>query len=226
MTQNEILNRLLLLKDEKYADFSASLIPGLPRGRIIGVRLPKLRRLAAEISKSGCADEFLGALPHRFHEENLLHAFIIGQVKDFSVSLKLTGEFLPYIDNWAVCDSFFPKGLTANYEKLYEKIRLWAADEKPYTVRFAVGMLMRCFLDERFSPEHLTLVTNIRSGEYYVNMMRAWYIATALYKQWEPAAAVLESRALDKVTHAMAIRKACESRRITPEQKAYLKTLK
>ncbi len=214
------------MKDDKYREFNSSLIPNVKSELVIGVRTPELRRYAAELAKRDDIGEFLAALPHEYFEENQLHAFIIERTRNYDECLRQVEEFLPYIDNWATCDQRAPKALIKYPERLIETVRRWISSDKPYTVRYGVGMLMRAYLDENFSPEYPELVAGIESQEYYVNMMRAWYFATALAKQYEAVIGYFESERLDLRTHNKAIQKACESYRVSGEHKAYLKALK
>ena len=214
------------LRDEKNAAFVAKLIPELDPGTILGARTPALRKLAKELWRAEDVTGFLAALPHRLFEENGLHAFFLEQIRDFDRCLEETERFLPYLDNWATCDSLSPPVFARHRAELLARIRVWLASEKPYTVRFGIGMLMRHFLEEDFRPEMLDWVCAVRSEEYYVNMMRAWYFATALAKQEQAALPLLRERRLDPWTHNKTIQKAVESRRISDERKAELRALR
>ena len=223
----EIQRRLFELQDEKYGEFQRKLMPTVAPESVIGVRTPQLRALAKEIYGSPEAEGFLREeLPHKYYEENNLHAMLIEQIKDYELCVEALDRFLPYVDNWATCDTMFPKALGRRLPELLEKIKLWTASGETYTIRFGIGMLMRFYLDGNFNGEILELVSGVRSEEYYVNMMRAWFFATALAKQYEAALAYLEKEKLDAWTHNKTIRKAIESYRISDEQKAYLRTLK
>ncbi len=221
-----IQERLFALQDEKYGDFQSNLIPGLPRENMIGIRMPAMRKLAKEFAKEEEAAAFLKQLPHTYYDENILHALLIASIQDYDACMEAVEAFLPYIDNWAVCDCLSPKVFGKHKAELLQKIRFWIPSKHTYICRFGMGMLMRWFLDEDFKPEYLEMPAAVRSEEYYVNMMTAWFFATALAKQWEAAIPYLEQRRLDPWTHNKAIQKARESYRITPEQKEYLKTLK
>lgn len=222
----EIRQRLFEIRDDKYQQFNSSLIPNVNSELVIGVRTPELRKYVAELAKREDIGKFLAALPHEYFEENQLHAFIIEKTRDYDRCLSEVEEFLPYIDNWATCDQCIPKVLTKNPERLIEAVRRWVSSDKPYTVRYGIGMLMRAYLDDGFEPEYPQLVAGVESQEYYVNMMRAWYFATALAKQYEAVIGYFEDGRLDLWTHNKAIQKACESYRVNNEHKAYLKTLK
>lgn len=222
----DILDTLFSMQDEAYRDFQAKLTPELPRERFIGVRTPQLRGLAKELVKSGEYEGFISGLPHSYFDENQLHAFIISEIKDYEKAIAETEKFLPFVDNWATCDQLRPKSFAKNKDKLILRVREWLKSDKTYTVRFAVGMLMCHWLDDDFDPEYLDLAANIESGEYYINMMRAWYFATALAKQYDSAVKYLEERRLNPWTHNKTIQKARESLRVSDERKAYLNTLK
>ena len=226
MNREEIVAELFRLQDKKYADMQKKIIPTVDPDRIIGVRTPELREFAKTLYKDTSADLFLAELPHRYFDEDQLHAFVISLEKDFNVCIEKIEEFLPYIDKWATCDQLSPKAFKKEPEKLLPYIRTWIGSNEIYTVRFATGMLMRFFLDEKFDTKYADMVAAIRSEEYYINMMIAWYFATALAKQYTAILPYIEERRLDAWTHNKAIQKSIESYRITPEQKAYLKTLK
>lgn len=217
---------LFQLQDKSYRDFQSKLIPTIPVETIIGVRIPALRKLAKEYGKDPESVEFLKQLPHTYYDENILHALLVAEIKDYEVCVKEVEHFLPYVDNWAVCDIFSPKVFRKNKDKLIDKIREWTASGQPYTCRFGMEMLMTHFLDEDFRVEYLEIPAAVHSEEYYVNMMIAWFYATALAKQWDATIGYIEDQRLDTWTHNKTIQKARESYRITPEQKEYLKTLK
>ena len=217
---------LFQLQDKGYRDFQSKLIPTIPAETIIGVRIPAIRKLAKEYGKDPESVEFLKQLPHTYYDENILHALLVAEIKDYEVCEKEVECFLPYVDNWAVCDIFSPKVFRKNKDKLIDKIREWTASDHPYTCRFGMEMLMMHFLDENFRPEYLEIPAAVHSEEYYVNMMIAWFYATALAKQWDATIGYIEDQRLDTWTHNKTIQKARESYRITPEQKEYLKTLK
>ncbi|MEL3898916.1 DNA alkylation repair protein [Treponema phagedenis] len=223
---NKIQTHLFSLQDKTYAEFSRKLMPTVNPETVIGVRTPDLRKFAKELVKQNAATEFLLSLPHTYFEENQLHALILAQCKDFTALMPQVESFLSYIDNWATCDVFSPKIFKKHLQALLPHIRKWLTAKHTYTVRFAVGMLMEYYLDDAFETQHSDMVAAIRSEEYYVNMMIAWYFATALVKQWEHALPYLQEKKLQTWTHNKTIQKAVESYRIAPEQKIYLKTLK
>ena len=218
-------------RDEKYAGFQGGLIPGTPIERMIGVRTPDLRALAKtllfmETLQPGTVPAFLSDLPHYYFDEDQLHAFLISEEKDFDRCLSETEAFLPFINNWATCDQLSPKAFKKTPERLLLEIQGWLRSDRTYTVRFAIGCLMQYFLDARFDPKYPKMVSEVRSEEYYIRMMIAWYFATALAKQYDAVLPYLQKKRLDPWTHNKTIQKAVESRRITEERKEYLKTLK
>lgn len=268
MTPAELVKQLLAEQDLKYRDFHASLLPNIDKKSIIGVRVPTMRKIAKEFVDSAAkgaakaaatstvaaaktlpkdVSSFLDKLPHRYFEENQVHLFVVERIKDFDECLRRVEQFLPYIDNWAVCDGKSPKALLKDEARFLARIKIWLKSCEPYTVRFGVNMLMNFFLDERFDKKHLEMVAAIdenlfddsdtgaaRSSinaarptdRYYVQMVVAWYFATALAKQWDAAFPYIKGRKLSPWIHAKSIQKACESYRITDEQKAILRSLK
>ena len=226
MNKTNLYRELYDLQDLKYRDMQIKIIPGIESESVIGVRTPQLRTLAKEILRSGDYKGFLDELPHRYFEENQLQAFLISGIKDVNECMEELEKFLPYVDNWATCDQMSPKIFKKHKEELFTHIQEWISSDKTYTVRFGVGMLMEHFLDDDFDIRYPRMVAGIRSKEYYVNMMIAWYFATALAKQYESILPFIEGKKLDDWTHNKAIQKSVESRRITEEQKTYLKSLK
>lgn len=218
--------KLFELRDLKYRDFHSRLIPSVPKEQVIGIRTPVLRKFAKEYAKTEEAAEFIKILPHGYYEENNLHMLIISGIRDYEVCIAEIERFLPFIDNWATCDMPVPMCFYENKEDVLERAKGWIKSDEAFTVRYGIGVLMSMFLDEDFDPVYPKLVASVRSEQYYVNMMIAWYFATALAKRWEEVIPFIEKRQLDKWTHNKAIQKAVESYRITSEQKAYLKSLK
>ena len=214
------------MQDLKYKDFQAKLMPTVEKERIIGVRTPLLRAFAKNLSKTGAVSVFLKSLPHKYYEEDNLHAFLIEEIKDYSECIRELNNFLPYVNNWATCDSMTPKVLKKNKEKLLAQIYIWLKSNKIYTVRFAIKCLMTHFLDDDFNEEYLETVSKIKSDEYYIKMMIAWYFATALAKQYESTVKYIENEKLEFWIHNKTIQKAIESFRIPDEKKSYLKTLR
>ncbi len=217
---------LFALRDEKNAAFVAKLIPNIPSATILGARTPALRKLARELRDSDAARAFLDELPHAYFEENCLHAFFLEQIKDFDECLAGVERFLPFVDNWAVCDQMNPPVFRKHREELLPPVRRWLASGQTYTIRYGIKLLMDHFLDGDFQPEYLQMVSVIEIKEYYVNIMRAWYFATALAKQWESSLPYLQEGRLDAWTHNRTIQKAVESYRISPEQKQLLRGLR
>ena len=234
--KNDITQGLFDLQDTTYRDFQAKLIPTVAAETVIGVRTPALRGFAKKLVKEAGVDEgtasavqeFLASLPHKYYDENQLHAFILSEEKDFETCISRVEKFLPYVDNWATCDTLLPKVFkkAKNHEALLTYIRRWIKSNHTYTVRYAIGSLMRYFLDDEFKSEYLEMAAAVRSEEYYINMMVAWYFATALAKQWDATFPYIKENRLESWTHNKTIQKALESYRITDEQKDVLKTLK
>lgn len=223
---DRIKKELFSMQDLKYKEFHEKLIPGVAPDTIIGVRTPDLRKFARTIKNEAYADDFLAKLPHIYYEENNLHGFLIEQIRDYDRCICELNRFLPYIDNWATCDCIRPKCFGKNTDRLCAEIDRWLLASHTYTVRFGIGMLMSFYLDEKFDVRFLERVSGIESSEYYINMMIAWYFATALAKQWNAAIAYIEENRLPLWVHNKTIQKSVESYRITGEQKQYLKSLK
>lgn len=227
MSENEyIRSRLFELQDIDYKNFHSKLVPTLNPDVIIGVRTPALRKLSAELWKNGYGKEFMQELPHKYYEENNLHGFFIEKMKNYNDVIMALDKFLPFVDNWATCDMLRPKVFAKNTDRLFEKCKDWIVSDETYVVRFGIGMLMSYFLEDNFSLEIPKLVADVHSDEYYINMMSAWFFATALAKQYDSILPFFEGKLLDVWVHNKAIQKAVESYRITPEQKKYLRTLK
>lgn len=224
----EILEYLFANQDSKYREFNSSLSPNLSIDDFIGVRTPILRDYAKKLFKEQpeLAKSFISELPHKYFDENQLHAFIISLIKDYDESLYEVQKFLPYVDNWATCDQLKPKPFAKNTDKLLEEIKIWLKSEHTYTVRFGIEMLMNYYLDDKFDPKYLEMVASVKSNEYYINMMIAWYFATAMAKQYDATIGYIENRKLDDWVHRKTISKCCDSFRITDDQKAYLKTFR
>lgn len=223
--QTEIQTQLFAHQDLGYRDFQAKLLPTVQKDTIIGVRTPILRTLTKTFYKHSNMADFLSALPHTYYEENNLHGLLLAQIKEFTACLQATEQFLPYIDNWATCDLLSPPVFQSHTEQLLPAIQLWLQSPHCYTVRFGIGMLLRHYLDDHFQSVYLQWVAAVHAKEYYVNMMIAWYFATALAKQPTATLPFIENRQLSPWIHKKTIQKACESRRIPADQKAYLKTI-
>ena len=221
-----IYDRLKKYEDKKYQEFQAKLVPNIDSNIIIGVRTPDMRRIAKEVFGTKEAEEFLNELPHNYYEENLVHFFLIAMIKDFDECINKVEEFLPYIDCWPVCDQASPKIFKKNHNRLLPYIKKWIKSKHVYTARFAMRMLMNEFLDKDFKEEYLELVANKKGEDYYLKMMKAWYFATALAKQYDATIKYIENKKLDTWSHNKAIQKAIESFRVTDEHKEYLRTLK
>ena len=230
MSSREVIENvqadLFAIQDLAYRDFQAKLMPTVNKETVIGVRTPSLRAYAKKFGKTDNVSAFLEVLPHKYYEENNLHGLLIEQIKAYPSCIAALDRFLPYIDNWATCDLIALRTVKNHLDIFIQEVCRWIASDHTYIVRFGIGMLMRYYLDEQFKPEYPKQVAEVKSDEYYVNMMRAWYFATALAKQYDQIIPYLEEKRLDTWTHNKTIQKAIESYRITPEQKIYLRTLR
>ena len=222
----EIRQGLFALKDEKYKEFQKKLIPTVDENTVIGVRTPVLRKYAKDVSGTPGAVIFMQTLPHEYYEENNLHGMLIETMKDYDECIAYLDEFLPYVDNWATCDLISPRVFKKHKDELLVKIKEWMASDRVYTIRFGMEMLMTHYLDAEFETEYLDWAADIRSEEYYLRMMQAWFFATALAKQYDAALPYIENRRLDKWTHNKSIQKSIESYRVSDEHKAYLRGLR
>ena len=221
-----VRTELQALADQNYREFNSKLMPTVEKSTVFGVRTPVLRKFAKEFFKDPRSNEFLTALPHKYFEENQLHAFLVEQIKDFDRCILAVEAFLPFIDNWATCDCFSPAVFKKDPDRLLPHIEKWLTSLHVYTVRYGVVMLMRYFLDERFDEKYLKWVAKVPTDDYYLSMAVAWYFASALTKQYDAALPYIQDRLLDKATHNRAIQKAVESFRISEKHKSYLKTLR
>ena len=230
MSSREVIENvqadLFAIQDLAYRDFQAKLMPTVDKDSVIGVRVPMLRAYAKKFGKTEEAKQFLEILPHQYYEENNLHGLLIDQMKDYELCIEELIRFLPYINNWATCDILSVKAVKGHLDSYIKNIYQWLESDYTYTIRFGINMLMRYYLEEEFKIEYPEKVAAIRSEEYYVNMVRAWYFATALAKKYDQVLPFLEEQKMDVWTHNKTIQKAIESYRITPEQKEYLRTLK
>ena len=221
-----VRSQLFEMQDLGYKEFHCKLMPTVPPEAVIGVRTPEIRKLARRLSKTPAAEAYLRSLPHQYYEENNLHGALVSLLRDYRQTVEALEAFLPYVDNWATCDLMSPLAFRKHPEQLPEQARRWMGSGHVYTVRFGIGVLLGFYLDDAFRPEYLEWVSQVRGGEYYVDMMAAWYFATALAKQYDAALPWLEQGRLGVWVHNKTIQKAVESRRVTAEQKAYLRTLK
>lgn len=221
-----VVEDLYKLQDKKYREMLVRIIPNVDSNSIIGVRTPELRKYAKDMIKNNNHLSFLEVLPHKYFDENQLHAFIISEIKNYDECIDYINKFLPYVDNWATCDQMSPKIFKKNHNGLLDEIKKWIKTKETYTIRFGIGMLMQYYLDDDFKEEYLDLVSSIKSNDYYVNMMIAWFFATALTKQYEKTISYIKNQKLDMWTHNKAIQKAIESRCISDDKKDYLRSLK
>lgn len=222
----DIREELFKLQDLNYREFQSKLMPTIAKENIIGVRVPEVRKIAKKYANTHQSEEFIKRLPHKYYDENMLHGLLLSEIKDYDLCLKEVNRFLPYVDNWAVCDIMSPKVFKKHKGDLINQIIKWSKSPNIYECRFGIEMLMSHYLDNDFKKEYLEIVASVHFEEYYVNMMIAWFFATALAKKWEDAIKYIENNRLDKWVHNKTIQKARESYRITAEQKEYLKTLK
>lgn len=222
----DIREELFKLQDLNYREFQSKLMPTIPKENIIGVRVPEIRKIAKKYASTHQSEDFIKKLPHKYYDENMLHGLLLSEIKDYDLCLKEVNRFLPYVDNWAVCDIMTPKIFKKHKEELINEIMKWTKSSKIYECRFGIEMLMSHYLDSDFKKEYLEIVASVHSEEYYVNMMIAWFFATALAKKWEDTIKYIENNKLDNWVHNKTIQKARESYRISSEQKEYLKTLK
>lgn len=222
----KVIEELFKLQDLDYRNFQSKLMPTIDINTIIGVRIPYLRTMAKEMVKNNEYQEFIKELPHKYYDENNLHGYIISELKDYEETIKEINNFLPFIDNWATCDTTSPKIFKKNKDKLIIEIEKWISSNETYTIRFGIEMMMSHYLDNNFKLEYLDLISNIKSEEYYVNMMISWFFQTALTKQWNYTIKIIENKKLSKWVHNKTIQKSLESNRINKEQKEYLKGLK
>ena len=222
----DVYKELLKVRDAEYSEFQAKLVPNIPAETIIGVRTPDMRKVAKEVFKSGDREAFLKDLPHKWYEENLVHFFVLAEIKDFEECVRKVEEFLPYVDCWPVSDQATPKSFKKNHGKLLPYIKKWIASDEVYTARFGIRMLMNEFLGEDFREEYLTLAASAAGDDYYLKMMVAWFFATALAKQYGAAVRYLEESKLDEWIRKKAIQKAVESRRVSEDRKEHLKSLR
>ncbi len=221
-----IFERIFACSSEKYRDFQSKLVPNIPKETILGVRTPDLRKITRDVKETEEAKVFLTQLPHRYYEENLVHFFLISTIRDFDECVSMVESFLPYVNCWPVCDQSSPKVFARNHDKLLPFIKKWIDSDHVYTVRFGIRMLMNEFLGEDFRPEYSEWVAKVKYDDYYVNMMVAWYFATALAKKYDESVVFIEERRLEPWMHKKATQKAVESFRVSEEHKEYLKTLR
>lgn len=224
MEKNEILSILFSYKDDKFKEFTSRLIPNISKDYIIGVKVPQIRQISKEIYND--KTKFINELPHKYLEENILHSSLISLNKDLDDTLDNLEDFLPYVDNWIVCDTISPKVFKKDLGKVYKYIKKWIKSKDTYTVRFGIVSLLQFYLDGEFKNEYNILISKIKSDEYYINMAIAWYYSFALIKQYDTTIKLFESKTLDKWIHNKSIQKAIESYRIDDDRKKYLKSLK
>ena len=221
-----LVAKLMEVKDCKYKEFQAKLVPNINSDTILGIRTPEMRKIAKELFESNDYSSFLNELPHNYYEENLIHFFVISMIKDFDKCIKEVERFLPYVDCWPVSDQATPKSFRKNHDKLLPYIKKWIKSKHIYTSRFGIRMLMNEYLGDDFKKEYLDLVSSVKGDDYYLKMMVAWYFATALAKKYDETIPIFENHVLDEWVHKKAIQKAIESYRVSDEHKKYLRSLK
>lgn len=224
--EDKVVENLFELQDLDYKNFQKKLMPTISADDIIGIRIPVLRKFAKEFARTKYKEDFLNNLPHKYYDENNLHALLIENIKEYDKCIEKLELFLPYIDNWATCDLLSPKIFKNHPKKVYQKIKIWIKSKNTYTVRFAIVTLLSNYLDDEFKEEMLEIVKGVKSKEYYINMAIAWYFSIALVKQYDSAIKIIEEKSLDKFVHNKSIQKAIESYRIDKKTKDYLRTLK
>ena len=222
---NEIQEYLLSNQDQTYRDFTLPLIPNVDEKSFIGVRLPLIKKYAKELSEEKRI-AFMNCLPHRYHEENILHAFILSNIKDYETFIHYVDKFLPYVTNWSVSDTICNKNLVKYKDKLIKEVYKWLKSDELYRVRYAIKCLMNYYLGEDFKQEHLERVREVKLDDYYVKMMVAWYLATGLAKNYDDFVKAIEENWFNDFIHNKAIQKAMESYRVSDEHKSYLKQMK
>lgn len=223
---NNIETKLMKVKDDKYKEFQAKLVPNIDSDTILGIRTPEMRKIAKELFEKNNYASFLNELPHKYYEENLIHFFVISMIKDFNKCIEEVERFLPYVDCWPVSDQATPNSFRKNHDKLFPYIKKWIKSKHIYTARFGIRMLMNEYLGDDFRKKYLELVSSVKSDDYYLKMMVAWYFATALAKKYDETIPFFENRLLDEWVHKKAIQKAIESYRVSEEHKKYLRGLK
>ncbi len=221
-----LYDRLIEFKDDEYRRFQTKLVPNIPADKVLGIRTPQMRKIAKEVFESEFMADFLGDLPHKYYEENLIHFFVLAMIKDFDECVRMVEAFLPYVDCWPVSDQASPKAFKKDHQKLLPYIKKWISSEHVYTARFGLRMLMNEFLGEDFREEYLELAAQKKGEDYYLKMMIAWFFATALAKRYDETVKYFENRRLDEWVHKKAIQKATESFRVTDEHKEYLRSLR
>lgn len=227
---NAITQQLLEMQDVGYRNFHASLMPTIEKKRIIGIRMPVLRHFAKDLIQ--CKGQtniilFLQQLPHFYYEENNLHGMLLGlTIKEIAPLLESIDHFLPYVDNWATCDTLAPKTFSRHPDEVYIAVKRWLQATHIYTQRFAIVTLLQFFLDDNYRPNILNDVANVRGDDYYLKMAQAWFFSFVIIKHYEDALPYLNEHKLDKWVHNMTIRKAIESFRVDKSHKDFLRTLR
>ena len=221
----KFLNEFYALADPGYRAFQSRLIPELDPETIRGVRFPAMRAFVKKYKGTKEAEAFLDALPHGTYDENTLHALFLNEIREPETLYRRLDAFLPYVDNWATCDALAPKAVKKDLNAARRYADRCQKSDRPFTVRFGIGLDMKFFLGDAFLPAYAKQIAAIRTGEYYVEMMIAWYFATALAKQRDAALPFFTEERLSPPVRKKAIRKALESFRVSAEDKALLRSL-
>lgn len=222
---NILQKKLFELQDLPYRDFMSVWIPNIEKEKIIWVRIPILRKFFKE-NLELLDEKFLSDLPHKYHEENLLHIYFLNSLKDFAEAFVLTEKFLPFLDNWAVTDAFNPKSFQKNKEKIFEKIFPWLDREEVYAKRICIYFLMKNFLGENFKKEILEKISKIKSEDYYLDMIISWFFAESLAQNYDETIDFIKSKKFSKSIQNKIISKARDSRKINIEIKNFLKNFR
>ena len=223
----KIKNRLFELSDEKYKKFNSSLCPGT--NNIIGVRVPVLRNYAKELIKQYKTIEILEQIDNEYYEEIMLQGMIIGLYKDdFEIIKEKIQEFVPKIDNWAICDTFCAglKITKKHKQEMWKFIQKHLKSNKEFEIRFGIVMILDYYIEEEYLEKDFEIFNSIAKNDYYVQMAVAWAISICLIKFYDKTIEYLKTANLDKFTYNKALQKAIESYRINNEQKEFLKAMK
>ena len=215
----DIREELFKNQDLKYKEFHSKLLPTVNSDKIIGVRIPQLRKMGKALTD----DNF----QWDYYEEIMLHGFYIGYAKlSYEERIALLDNFVPKIDNWAVCDcvSSTLKFINKNKAEFLEYLKKYMQSDKEYEIRFAIVVLMEYYIDDEYSDLAVNYFKSIKSDYYYVNMAAAWALSVAFVKYREKVLPLIENNVLTKEIHNMTISKIRDSFRVDKETKAYLKT--
>jgi len=224
----KIRQDLLTLQDKKYKDFHSSLCPGT--NNIIGVRVPVLRNYAKKLSKQENFKNYISFDKTVYYEEVMLQGMLIGFIKNTDIKevLEVIKNFIPKIDNWAVCDIFCAglKAVNKNKDTFWSFIQKYLKSKKEFELRFALVIILDYFIDDKHIKDALNIFDNIKHDGYYVKMAIAWAISVAFVKFPETTMMYLKNNNLDDWTYNKALQKICESLRVSKETKKIIKEMK